>query len=107
LLSLLLYRLDIDLDKIQDNQVRLRHLVVRMVADGLLSLDEYYDLLVVASDWNGPPWRLIKYYLLAEVDESSFLVPNIETKASIDQPYKARLVSVGKAIRDSYIARKS
>ena len=55
----------IDLDKMQfkDKQVRVNQLMVSMVADGLLSFDEYYDMFVVGVG-NGHPWRLIKYYPL-------------------------------------------
>ena len=41
---------------------------------------------------------------LAEVDESSFVFET-HTKTSMESKYKARLVSLGKAIHDSYIAR--
>ena len=51
-----------------------------------------------------PIMAAYQVYLLAEVDESSFVFET-QTKTSMESKYKARLVSVGKAIRDSYIAR--
>jgi hypothetical protein len=102
-------RLGIDLDKTNDKQRDVRKLMVHMVTDGLLSLDEYYDLFVVGTgSGNGHPWRLVKYYLLTDTDVNlPFSSTEIHTTASNGESrYKARLYSVGKAIRDSYITRK-
>lgn len=80
--------------------------MVRMVVDGLLSFDEYYELFVVDSG-NGHPWRLVKYYLLSEIPSVDFAISSDTGGGDQQQPYKARLIEVGKAIRDSYITRKS
>ena len=99
-------RRGIDLDKIWEKQVKVRQLMVRMVADGLLSFDEYYELFVVGSG-KGHPWRLVKYYLLSEIPSVDFPISSDTVGGDQQHPYKARLIEVGKAIRDSYIASKS
>lgn len=102
-------RLGIDLDKTRDKMYDVRKLIVHMVADGLLSFDEYYDLFVVGTgNGNGHPWRLVKYYLLTDADvdfhfKSTEIYP---TAIDGENRYKFRFQSVAKAIRDSYIARK-
>jgi hypothetical protein len=102
-------RLGIDLDKTLYKQRDARKLIVHMVSDGLLSLNEYYDLFVVGTgSGNSHPWRLVKYYLLTDTDvdfhfNSTEIYP---TASDGESRYKARLNSVGKAIRDSYIAKK-
>jgi len=102
-------RLGIDLDKKHDKQRDVRKLIVHMVTDGLLSVDEYYDLFVVSTEsGNGHPWRLVKYYLLTNADVG-FPISSTEihpTASDGESRYRARLNSVGKAIRDSYVARK-
>lgn len=60
------------------------------------------------SGGNGHSWWLVKYYLLTDTDVG---IPSSSTDihptASVgERRYKARLDSVGQAIRDSYIARK-
>jgi hypothetical protein len=102
-------RLGIDLDKALYKQRDVRKLIVHMVTDGLLSLDEYYDLFVVGrGSGNGHPWRLIKYYLLTDSDVNFPVSPTEihPTTSDGESRYRARFESVGKAIRDSYIARK-
>jgi len=102
-------RLGIDLDKRHDKQRDLRKLIVRMVADEQLSIDEYYDLFVVGTgSGNGHPWRLVNYYLFTDADvDFHFNSSEIHPITSDgENRYKFRLQSVGKAIRDSYIARK-
>lgn len=64
-------RLGIDLDKTGDKRVRVKQLMVSMVKDGLLSLDEYYELFITGAE-NGNPWRLVKYYLLGELPSADF-----------------------------------
>ena len=83
--------------------------MVHMVADGLLSLDEYYDLFISGTrGGNGHPWRLVKYYLHADTDVGipSGSTDTTPTASVGERRYKERLGSIGKAIRDSYIARK-
>jgi hypothetical protein len=102
-------KLGIDLDKTREKKYEVRKLIVHMVADGLLGFDEYYDLFVVGTgSGNGHPWRLVKYYLLTDADvDFHFKASEIHsTGIGGENRYKFRLQSVGKAIRDSYIARK-
>ena len=106
-------RIGIDLDKIYHKQLDVKKLIVQMVTDATeanISLDEYYDLFVVGrGSGNGHPWRLVKYYLLTDSDVD-FPVSSTEihhpTTSYGESRYRARFDSIGKAIRDSYIARK-
>lgn len=101
----------IDLEKIDHKQRYIKKLIVDMVSDVRLSLNEYYELFVIGSRGdNGHPWRMVKYYLLTDTDTDVEFPTNSSEVSPIanngHHKYIALLRSVGKAIRDSYIARK-
>ncbi|HEY7572956.1 MAG TPA: hypothetical protein VH796_16475 [Nitrososphaeraceae archaeon] len=109
-----------DLDKSGNRsggkRVRLKQLMVRMASKRRLSLDEYFDLFIIGAD-NGHPWRLVKYYLLTDDADISYIANSklssrngaaaLDVNQSQGQGYKTRIVMIGNAIRDSYIARTS
>ena len=103
----------VDIDKTAAKQFAAKELIVDMAAEGGEQFfDEYYDLFIVHNSIGSNPWRLIKYYLLAEVEQSQVMSMVEEIGSSINQKqrhqeYKARAISVGRAIYESYLRSRS
>ena len=76
---------------------------------GQITFDDYWDLFI--ADRSGNPWSLIKYYLLSDINEFGFdaavAATGSEARSQKRQDYKTRVIEVGNAIRDSYIARRN
>jgi hypothetical protein len=106
-------RIGIDIEKTVAKQVKVRELIVDMIAEegDQITFDDYYDLFVDRDNIGSNPWLLVKYYLLAEVEPSRFIsmVEEIENgiiQKQQYQDYKSRVISVGKAIYETNVRRR-
>jgi hypothetical protein len=103
---------DLVKSKVYSNTKKIKHFVVRMVGEGLVSFNEYYDFFIREPDDHRNVWRLIKYYLLnnREMEADSFGGSSTETEVEAaatdtevyNQEYRDWIIAAGNTIYELF-----
>ena len=95
-------KLGIDLDILYDKQLLVKKFIVKMVEDGRLTFDEYYNMFILSKGYR--PWKLVKYYLLT--NDTNERIPEQFVNISNKDEYKEKVSRIANFIFDSYIKRR-
>lgn len=98
-------KLAINIQRDIKKQNSVKKWIVKMVGEGVITFDEYYDLFIHSPFDFRNPWMLVKYYMLTN-QAVHFKNIKEENVSCYRQEYKDRLVNVGTMIYERYIADK-